>query len=159
MRSQHPAVHRALWWLALGPTLAIAQGAKPRAKTTAPAADSAMVIMREAFSYSADGRRDPFVSLMATGEIRPLLTDLSLIGVIYDTEAPRRSVAILADGSTGQTYRVTVGATVGRMKIARIGKLDVTFAVDEFGFSRQQTLTIDKSPKKDAKTNTTRRPQ
>ena len=96
---------------------------------------------------------------MASGEIRPLLTDLSLIGVIYDTESPRRSVAILADGSTGQTYRVMVGATLGRMKVSKIGKLDVTFAVDEFGLSRQQTLSIDKTPKKDAKTNTTRRPQ
>jgi hypothetical protein len=96
---------------------------------------------------------------MTTGELRPLLTDLVLLGVIYDTESPRRSIAILTDGSTGQTYRVTVGTTIGRMKIAKIGQQDVTFAVDEFGMSRQQTLVMDKSPKKDAQGNTTRRPQ
>jgi len=163
---------RAILLVAVGPVLAAAQGtpsAKSRvttpasapATTTAPSPkDSAgVVIMREVYSYSTEGRRDPFVSLMTTGELRPLLTDLVLLGVIYDTESPRRSIAILTDGSTGQTYRVTVGTTIGRMKIAKIGQQDVTFAVDEFGMSRQQTLVMDKSPKKDAKGNTTRRPQ
>jgi hypothetical protein len=146
--------------LALCPALAVGQGAKPRVTTPPGVKDTTgMVIMREVYTYATEARRDPFVSLMASGEIRPLLTDLSLIGVIYDTESPRRSVAILTDGSTGQTYRVLVGATLGRMKVAKIGKLDVTFSVDEFGLSRQQTLVIDKTPKKDAKTNTTRRPQ
>ncbi len=156
--------------VAIGPVLAVAQGtpsAKPRVTTPAPATTTApspkdsagVVIMREVYSYPTEGRRDPFVSLMTTGELRPLLTDLVLLGVIYDTESPRRSIAILTDGSTGQTYRVTVGTTIGRMKIAKIGQEDVTFAVDEFGMSRQQTLVMDKSPKKDAKGNTTRRPQ
>ncbi len=143
----------------LVPAFVQAQDAKAKPAKEAAKDTAAVVIMRESFSYSADGRRDPFVSLMATGEIRPLLTDLALIGVIYDTESPRRSVAILTDGSTGQTYRVAVGATLGRMKVSRIGQQDIVFAVDEFGFSRQQTLVIDKTPKKDAKGNTTRRPQ
>ena len=134
--------------------------AKPRAAAAEPAKDSTgVVIMREVFSYAADGRRDPFVSLMSSGELRPLLADLALIGVIYDTESPRRSVAILTDGSNGQTYRVMIGAALGRMKVAKIGPQDITFAVDEFGMSRQQTLVMDKTPKKDAKSNTTRRPQ
>ena len=171
-RALHRQGMRAILLVAVGPVLAAAQGtpsAKSRvttpasapATTTAPSPkDSAgVVIMREVYSYPTEGRRDPFVSLMTTGELRPLLTDLVLLGVIYDTESPRRSIAILTDGSTGQTYRVTVGTTIGRMKIAKIGQQDVTFAVDEFGMSRQQTLVMDKSPKKDAKGNTTRRPQ
>lgn len=114
------------------------------------------VIYREVFAYSAEGRRDPFVSLMATGELRPLLADLALISVIYDVSAPRRSVALLTDGSSGLSYRTTVGGTLGRMKVTRIGPQDITFNIEEYGLSRQQTLVIDHTPKKDA--STTRRP-
>jgi len=117
-------------------------------------------IYREVFTYQAAGRRDPFVSLMATGELRPLLADLALISVIYDVDAPRRSVALLTDGSSGQTYRTTVGGTLGRMKVTRIGAQDITFSIEEYGLSRQQTLVIDHTPKKDAGAkSTTRRPQ
>lgn len=116
----------------------------------------ASVIYREVYSYSPEGRRDPFVSLMATGELRPLLADLALVSVIYDVSAPRRSVALLTDGSSGLSYRTTVGGTLGRMKVTRIGPQDITFNIEEYGLSRQQTLVIDHTPKKDA--STTRRP-
>jgi hypothetical protein len=140
---------------AQAPAKAKPAGGSVGARAAAP--DSAVVIMREVFAYGSNGRRDPFVSLMTTGEIRPLITDLALIGVIYDDESPRRSVAILTDGSTGKMYRASVGQAVGRMTVARIGKQDITMAIDEFGLSRQQVLTIDKTPKADAKSNTPRR--
>jgi hypothetical protein len=102
---------------------------------------------REEFAYDAENRRDPFLSLLATGELKPLLTDLALIGVIYDNAAPNRSVAVLEDGSNKDTYRVRVGQIVGRMKVVRIGQQDITFAIDEFGFSRQETLPLDMTRK------------
>lgn len=99
---------------------------------------------REVFTYSAEGRRDPFLSLMATGEIRPLLADLALIGSLYNPAGG--SVAVLVDASTGETYRVKVGQVLGRMKVVRIGAKDITLNIDEFGYSRQETLVM--SPRK-----------
>lgn len=105
-----------------------------------------MTFYREAFTYSDDGRRDPFVSLMATGEVRPLLADLVLVGVIYDG-AGRNSVASLIDGTTNESYRVKVGNVLGRMKVVKIGPQEITLDIDEFGFSRQETLLIDHTRK------------
>lgn len=103
-------------------------------------------ILRETFTYSDGGRRDPFVSLMASGELRPIFTDLSLTGVVLDPD-PRKSLALLVDVSTGESYRVRVGQTLGRMRVQRIGLADVTFSIDEFGLSRSETVTIDKTKK------------
>jgi len=105
-----------------------------------------VALYREVFSYSSGGLRDPFVSLMLSGELRPILTDLSLTGVIYDPEG-HRSVALLVDGSTGEAYRVRVGQTLARMKITKIGMQDITFSIDEFGLSRSETLIIDRTKK------------
>lgn len=107
---------------------------------------SQVTIYRETFAYSSGGHRDPFVSLMASGELRPLITDLVLTGVIYDSEG-RRSVALLVDASTGESYRVRNGQTLARMKVTKIGKEDITFSIDEFGLSRSETLIIDKTRK------------
>jgi hypothetical protein len=102
---------------------------------------------REVFTYDPENRRDPFLSLLATGELKPLLADLALIGVLYDNGAPNRSVAVLEDGSNKDTYRVRVGQVLGRMKVVKIGLQDITFNIDEFGFSRQETLPLDMTRK------------
>jgi hypothetical protein len=135
--------------VAPGPGSKAAPVRPPSAKDTTglPVARRATVaLFREVFSYSSGGLRDPFVSLMLSGELRPILTDLSLTGVIYDPEG-RRSVALLVDGSTGEAYRVRVGQTLARMKITKIGMQDITFSIDEFGLSRSETLIIDKTKK------------
>ena len=106
----------------------------------------AVTFYRESYAYSSDARRDPFVSLMATGEVRPLLADLLLVGVIYDG-AGRNSVASLIDGTTNESYRVKVGNVLGRMKVVKIGPQEITLDIDEFGFSRQETLLIDHTRK------------
>ncbi|MCC7194239.1 MAG: hypothetical protein IT356_01655 [Gemmatimonadaceae bacterium] len=105
-----------------------------------------VTVLREAFTYTADGRRDPFVSLMLSGELRPIITDLVLTGVIFDEEpAGRRSIALLTDNSTGEKYGVRVGQALGRMKVARITRESVTLDIDEFGLRRSETLVIDKT--------------
>jgi len=102
-----------------------------------------IALMREEFTYNPDGRRDPFVSLIASGELRPMISDLKLVTVIYDPSG--RSVAILRDVSTKEQYRVKTGQTLGRMRVSRIDLKSVTFVLEEFGYSRQETLALNDS--------------
>jgi len=124
-----------------------ADSASRRGSATQSGGKATVTFFREEFHYDSENRRDPFLSLLATGELRPLLADLALIGVLYDTGAPNRSVAVLEDGSNKDTYRVKMGDIVGRMKVVKIGSQDVTFSIDEFGFSRQETLLLDMTRK------------
>jgi hypothetical protein len=96
---------------------------------------------REVFSYDAAGRRDPFMSLLASGDLRPSFTDLKLVAVAYDPTG-RKSVAVMRDVSTKDQYRVKVGQTLGRMRVAQIHPKSVTFTIDEFGYSRQEILAL-----------------
>jgi hypothetical protein len=105
-----------------------------------------VAIYRETFTYSEGGRRDPFLSLMLSGELRPVFTDLTLTGVVHDSD-PRKSIAMLVDVSTGESYRVRVGQPLGRMRVQRIGLENITFSIDEFGLSRTETLIIDRTKK------------
>jgi len=102
-----------------------------------------IALMRESYTYDADGRRDPFVSLIESGELRPMISDLRLVVVIYDPAG--RSVAILRDVSTKEQYRVKAGQTLGRMRVSRIDLKSVTFTLEEFGYSRQETLALNDS--------------
>lgn len=98
---------------------------------------------REAFSYQAEGRRDPFLSLMSTGVLRPMISDLKLVGVVYDPMG--RSVAILRDLFSKEQYRVKVGQALGRMRVAQIQPRSITFTLEELGYSRQEVLALNDS--------------
>jgi hypothetical protein len=127
--------------------VAAADSASRRGSATQSGGKATVTFFREEFHYDSEGRRDPFLSLLATGELRPLLADLALIGVLHDNTAPNSSVAVLEDGSNKDTYRVKQGDVVGRMKVVRIGSQDITFSIDEFGFSRQEKLLLDMTRK------------
>ena len=117
---------------------------KPAAATVpATAADTAprVLINREIFQYDGDGRRDPFVSLLTTSDLRPLLADLKLVAVAYDPRG-QKSVAVLRDPTSKTQYRVKVGQTIGRMRVAAIQEKAVIFTIEEFGYSRQELLPI-----------------
>jgi hypothetical protein len=140
------------------PAAVVAKGGKP---TTTPAAsitggtDSAarsisvtergvkgeVSLSREVYSYEPGGRRDPFVSLLRTGDLRPMLSDLRLVVVLYDPTG-RNSIAIMRDVSTKDQYRVKVGQTVGRMRVAQIQPKEIVFTIEEVGFSRQEPLAL-----------------
>ena len=107
------------------------------------AADTAprVLINREVYAYDGDGRRDPFVSLLTTSDLRPLLSDLKLVAVAYDPRG-RNSVAVLRDPTSKTQYRVKVGQTIGRMRVAAIQEKAVIFTIEEFGYSRQELLPI-----------------
>jgi hypothetical protein len=110
-------------------------GAKPQAPVT-----------REVYGYARDGRRDPFFSLILTEDLRPLLSELKLVGILYDASG-HRSVAIMRDLQTNAQYRVNAGTTLGRMRVAQIKPRAVIFSIDEFGLSRQDSLTLSDSTK------------
>jgi hypothetical protein len=108
-----------------------------------PVADTTpkVLINREVFSYEGDGRRDPFVSLLSTSDLKPMLADLKLVGVAYDPRG-QNSVAVLRDMTSKDQYKVRVGQTIGRMRVAAIQPKAVIFTIEEFGYSRQELLPI-----------------
>jgi hypothetical protein len=116
---------------------------KAAAPVPATAADTAprVLINREIFQYDGDGRRDPFVSLLTTSDLRPLLTDLKLVAIAFDPRG-QSSVAVLRDVTSKSQYRVRVGQTIGRMRVAAIQEKAVIFTIEEFGYSRQELLPI-----------------
>jgi hypothetical protein len=132
---------------AAAPTQTNSTAAQPQrrpALTVAPEAAPAArvpVIMREVYDYDAGGRRDPFVSLLSTSELRPTVADLRLVGVLYD-ESRRRPVAIMRDMTTNTQYRVTTGMTLGRMRVFSINRRSVIFTIEEFGLNRQDSLVL-----------------
>ena len=122
----------------------VAQVAAP-----APAAKAAtpeLLINRESYAYPGSGRRDPFVSLMNTEELRPLIGDLKLVAIALDPTG-RNSVAVLRDVTTKEQYRVKVGQQLGRMRVAAIHVKDVVFGIEEFGYSRQESVAMTDSTK------------
>jgi hypothetical protein len=118
---------------------------KPAAAATLPvvAADTTpkVLINREIFQYDGGARRDPFVSLLTTSDLRPLLNDLKLVAVAYDPRG-QNSVAVLRDVTSKTQYKVKVGQAIGRMRVAAIQEKAVIFTIEEFGYSRQELLPI-----------------
>jgi hypothetical protein len=98
-----------------------------------------VLITREVFQYEGDARRDPFVSLLTTKDLRPMLVDLKLVAVAFDPRG-QNSVAVLRDVTSKDQYRVRVGQTIGRMRVAAIQEKAVIFTIEEFGYSRQEIL-------------------
>ena len=101
------------------------------------------MLVREVFSYEGGGR-DPFMSLLRSGDIRPLLSDLRLVGIYYDARYPARSVAVLRDVTNNKIYRVKPGSIIGRLKTTTIRPREIVFTVQEFGFERKESLQLAK---------------
>lgn len=104
-------------------------------------------IYRELFSYARDNRRDPFVSLLTTNELRPTLSDLKLTGILYD-HTGRNSVASFRDLTNNAQYRASVGSVLGRMRVTAIHVGSVVFTIDEFGTTRRDSLVLRDSTNK-----------
>ena len=102
---------------------------------------------REAFTYGRSARRDPFLSLLHSHDLRPMINDLKLVAVLYDPVG--RSWAIMRDMTTKEQYRVKVGQQLGRMRVIQIHPKSVTFTIEEIGFSRQQTLALNDSKERE----------
>jgi hypothetical protein len=122
-------------------------GSVPSGALPAPAAvgrsldgnQTGNAVTREVYSYAGIGRRDPFYSLILTDDLRPLLADLRLVGILYESSG-RRTVAVMRDLQTNAQYRVTNGQSLGRMRVTQIRPRAVLFTIEEFGLSRQDSL-------------------
>lgn len=126
-------MHIALFLSAFGMWFAL-QGA------TDPETNLPRTVYREVYDYDAGGRRDPFASLIGTGDIRPIFNDLRVTSILFDPSG--NSVAVLRDLTSREQYRVRTGQSIGRLRVVAIRQRSVTFAIEEFGYSRQETLTI-----------------
>lgn len=101
----------------------------------------ALALSREVFTYSGSGR-DPFLSLLRSGDMRPLPRDLRVVGITYDTRYPQRSVAVLSDVAEVKRYTVRPGDVIGRVRIVEIRTTEVIAVVQEFGVDRQIVLPL-----------------
>jgi hypothetical protein len=128
-----------------GPVTKVPPGGTKGAAGMTVAPDTARpqvaTIMREVYDYESGGRRDPFISLLMSPELRPTVADLRLVGVLYD-ESGRRPVAIMRDLQTNTQYRVTTGMSLGRLRVALIKRRSVIFNIEEFGLNRQDSLVL-----------------
>ena len=120
-------------------TVASADSKKAPVPTTA--APGEVTIHREVFSYEGGGRRDPYISLMTSSDIRPLLSDLRLTAIAFDPDG-RNSVAILRDMFSKTQYRARVGQQLGRMRVSSISAKTVQFTIEEYGFNRTETMRV-----------------
>ena len=128
-----------LWELTLGTSPVASLSGSPQEK---------FVRARRAGSRRC-ARRDPFVSLLLTNELRPTMSDLRLTGILFDPNG--HSVATLRDIGTNTQYRVATGSVLGRMRVSSIRLKTVVFTIDEFGMNRQDSLVLGDSTKVRAK--------
>ena len=105
------------------------------------------VMMREVYDYSREGRRDPFISLLTTTDLRPTLSDLRLLMTVVDE--PGRSVALVSNGFDKKNPQRTlrVGDRLGRMRVSSIRSDVVVFTIEEFGMNRRDSLLLRDSTK------------
>jgi len=141
-------------------TAATDSAAAPKVDVRAAAADSAeaarvagarkdsasvtgSLAQRETFAYSG-GSRDPFASLLDMATAGPELPDLQLVAIYQDLAYNSNSVALLRDRTNDRRFKLRVGDELGRLKVAQIRQKDVVFIVEDFGFERQETLSLSK---------------
>jgi hypothetical protein len=139
-------------------------GASSTLAATTPAADSAVAdtvgldeaavadsirkareieVMRETFAYSG-GSRDPFASLLNTSATGPEIGSLDLVGVYQDLRNSSNSVVVLREKATAKRHKLRVGDQLGRARLVQIRPRDAVFTIRDFGFERQETLSLRK---------------
>ncbi len=106
-----------------------------------PQREAGTELVREVFSFRGSGR-DPFISLLRSGDVRPLLEDLRVTAINFNPRYPSASVAVLRDTTVQQRYTVRVGDELGRLRIAAIRQSEVMVIIEEFGVERQRILRM-----------------
>jgi hypothetical protein len=101
-------------------------------------------VLRESFAY-AGGTRDPFSSLINLDKSGPEIGDLDLVGVYLDLRSPSNNIVVLREkGSAGKRHKMRVGDQIGRSRLTQIRARDAVFMIQDFGFERQETLSLRK---------------
>jgi hypothetical protein len=102
-----------------------------------------MEMSRETFAYSG-AARDPFNSLLNMAKNGPELADLQLVGIYQNLRAPGASIAVFREKDGGKRHKLRAGDQVGRSRLVQIRERDVVFMIEDFGFERQETLSLRK---------------
>ncbi len=100
-------------------------------------------VMRETFAY-AGGTRDPFASLINADASGPEFAELELVGVYQNLRDYPSSVIVLREKATLKRFKLRVGDQVGRARLVQIRPRDAVFRIQDFGFERQETLSLRK---------------
>lgn len=102
-----------------------------------------MEMSRETFAYSG-GTRDPFTSLLNLAKSGPEVADLQLVGIYRNLRLPSGSVAVFREREGGKRHRLRAGDQLGRSRLVEIRERHVVFMIEDFGFERQETLSLRK---------------
>jgi len=100
-------------------------------------------VMRETFAYGG-GTRDPFSSLINRSKDGPEIGDLDLVAVYQDLRAPSNSVVVLREKVSTKRHKLRVGDQLSRARLVQIRPRDAVFMIQDFGFERQETLSLRK---------------
>ncbi|HKH82959.1 MAG TPA: hypothetical protein VKA25_04670, partial [Gemmatimonadales bacterium] len=98
---------------------------------------------RETFAYSGS-TRDPFNSLLNMEKSGPEVADLQLVGIYQNMRSPSASVAVFREKEGGKRHKLRAGDQLGRSRVVQIRERDVVFIIEDFGFERQETLSLRK---------------
>lgn len=100
-------------------------------------------VMRETFAYGG-GTRDPFASLIDVASTGPDFGNLELVGVYQNLRSRSNSLVVLREKVSGKRYKLRVGDDVGRAQLVQIRPRDAVFTIQDFGYERQETLSLRK---------------
>ena len=98
---------------------------------------------RETFAYSGS-IRDPFNSLLNMAKAGPEVADLQLVGIYQNMRTPSGNVAVFREKEGGKRHKLRAGDQLGRARVVQIRERDVVFTIEDFGFERQETLSLRK---------------
>jgi hypothetical protein len=100
-------------------------------------------MFRETFAYSG-AARDPFNSLLNMAKNGPELADLQLVGIYQNLRSSNASIAVFREKDGGKRHKLRAGDQVGRSRLLQIRDREVVFLIEDFGFERQETLSLRK---------------
>jgi hypothetical protein len=100
-------------------------------------------VLRETFAYGG-GTRDPFNSLLNIDKNGPEVADCDLVGVYQDLRTPSNSVVVLREKVSAKRHKLRVGDQLSRARLVQIRPRDAVFMIHDFGFERQETLSLRK---------------
>jgi hypothetical protein len=100
-------------------------------------------VMRETFAYGG-GTRDPFASLINVASVGPEFGHLELVGVYQDLRSRSNSIVVVREKVSLKRHKLRVGDQVGRARLVQIQPRDAVFMIQDFGYERQETLSLRK---------------
>jgi hypothetical protein len=124
-------------------TQKLATAGAPGDSAAASADPTETAVYRETFAYGG-APRDPFASLIKSAHVGPELAELQLVGIYEDLRYTGNSIAVLREKTSLKRYKLRQGEQLGRLRVSQIHSKDVVFTIEDFGYTRQETLSLRK---------------